>query len=62
MSEYRRPGRPPLDESSRSLPVTTRLPESVYDRVCQRATQARVNPADFIRKAVLRAVEDSEDD
>ena len=50
MSEPRRPGRPPMDDTGDSVPVCVRLTPQQYDEVYQQAQQARVSIPEHIRR------------
>ena len=46
----RAPGRPPLDEEDRSVPVSITLPSKQFDDICKRALRADVSVAEIIRR------------
>jgi len=48
-------GRPPLDRTDRSIPVSVTLPGRTYADVCRRASLERVSVPDIIRRAVALA-------
>ena len=50
MSNTRRPGRPPLDPSERSITVPITLLRRQYDRYCVDALRSRVSVPEIIRR------------
>lgn len=55
-------GRPPLVAGERSAPLTVRLPETVSDRLYDRARRDRLSVPSLIRRAVDRLLEEEDDD
>lgn len=60
MAEARRPGRPPLDTTSRwpSADVHLTLPARDYDKVDRIAQRNRESVQDTIRRGLKRLIED----
>lgn len=58
----KRPGRPPVDPTDRSVLVTIRLPSRAYDRQYQRAQRERVTIAEAIRRTLKDGEADDTDD
>lgn len=53
MTDSRRPpGRPPLDDSGRSVPVCVRVPARTYDELHDRAKRERVSVPELLRRGV----------
>jgi hypothetical protein len=46
----RRPGRPPIDPTDRSVSLSVRLPSKQYDALVQRALDARRTVAEQVRR------------
>lgn len=51
-SSPKRVGRPPLDDTQRSLTVSLRMTPTQYDTVCKQAVRAGVSAAEVIRRSV----------
>lgn len=47
--ERRRRGRPPLRAGERTVSMTVSIPESLYDRLTQRASAHRIELAPYVR-------------
>jgi hypothetical protein len=45
-------GRPPLDDTQRTLTVSVRMTPTQYDTVCRTAVRTGVSVAEVIRRAV----------
>jgi hypothetical protein len=50
----RRPGRPPLDRSDRSVEMCLTLPSKRYDELYTRAVRARVSVPELVRRDLDR--------
>lgn len=48
----KRPGRPPLDTTDRSVAVNFRIPPKQYDALYARAKAARVTVSEYVRSRV----------
>jgi hypothetical protein len=55
MTSSRRPGRPPLDETDRSVNLHLRVPARLYDKHYELARRARLPLADWLRRTLLEA-------
>lgn len=53
----RRPGRPPLDPTDRSIDVHLSLPSKLYDHVDRLARAQGVSMAELFRRAIRRAMD-----
>lgn len=62
MPDRRPPGRPPLQRGEPSVNVHFRLPASSYDRLAQRAADARVNVPELIRRRLAADDDGDESD
>lgn len=47
-----KPGRPPLDPTSRSVAVMLKVPARTFDAYCRRASAARLSVPEFLRRAL----------
>jgi hypothetical protein len=54
----RRPGRPPLDEQCRSVPVCIKMPSRQYDELYERAQRDRVSIPEMIRRRIAAGDDD----
>jgi len=52
-----RPGRPPLDRTDPSVPICVKVPAREFDRLCDRARQARVSVPEVVRRELSRRSE-----
>jgi hypothetical protein len=51
----RRPGRPPLDPTDKSVGVSVRFPSRTLDAMYKHAAEARVSVPEWIRRTVAPA-------
>lgn len=51
----KRPGRPPLAENDRSVPVSFSLPSKQFDDLCSQARRDRVSVPELIRQKIRQA-------
>jgi hypothetical protein len=49
----RKPGRPPVDPTDRSVSLTLRLPSKAYDALCVRALKAHRSVAAEVRRVLV---------
>jgi len=56
-----KPGRPPLDRTSRSVNVNVYMPATMYDKSYQAARRQRVTVAEWIRAAIRRTLPKARD-
>lgn len=45
-------GRPPLNRNDPSVPICVKVPSRDYDRLCDRARQARVTVPEVVRRSL----------
>ena len=57
-----KPGRPPLDSTSPSVPVHVKLPSREYDAAFLRAAAAGVSVPEILRRDMRRAASHDEDE
>ena len=62
MADRNPPGRPPLQRGEPSVSVHLRVTGSQYDRLEQRARDARVNVPELIRRRLKNGDDDEGDD
>jgi hypothetical protein len=51
----KRPGRPPLADDDRSVPVSFSLPKKQFDDLCQQAHRDQVSLPEIIRRKIRKA-------
>jgi len=62
MSEQKRRGRPALDPSDTSVPVSLSLPSRTFDEISRQAMRENVSVPEIIRRKLRQADEADDDD
>lgn len=52
--DRRLPGRPPLDDRERGHPISFRMRDAEYAKVCADASRDRVSVSEWIRQTIAR--------